>query len=1223
MSDATRFENRWRIEGTLRVVSPLHIGSGHTCDGPINPETDKPIEVNALARDHEDKPYVPASTLKGNLRAWLARRLPGTRAEVEQLFGSLDAGAENATGSKLLVNDSLCTEAAPTTGVVARVALDRATKTAIPQRLFHTEFVPAGVAFNIVIDGQNLSDDEVAVLLAALEGFNDQHDPVRLGGMAGHDWGRCKWESGPVSRIERDEVKAAVEKSRKAKQPLPIGFALCRPINVNAIRGEALKLFVSVEPSRWTPIRIALHFDGPFLVNDPSLCTTGENGRHHVPRLTADRRGLLPAESIRGALRSQAERIVRTFDETQAPKAKLEFRDHGKTWPLIELMFGDAGWASVFRITDGVTEQPATTVRQEFVAVDRFTGGVSGSSKYNAEYIASPTFTFTLSVDVKRLGKAGLGLLALTLRDLCEGDVPFGFGTRKGYGACRAEVEFSWLADYVEEFRKLMQVPATPTEMPTIGKVERVVPPPTITPVRPDAGEFHNPYHFVPVKKGTRSNDLSRADFELRKTAHVTHDRYLDATFSGRLVCKLTTEGPCVFGSTQARANPNDVSVVENYRLDGVHAVPATSIKGLLSAVAEAASNSALRVLHGERSFSYRAEMGESLGAIGMIVQLKDGTLKLAPLVLPQIVMSQPQNGRMQVPNHLWQIFRVHPSPLRVYLDGYQPNGNDRELIPNSFLSDATIHSQSHEHQEYWYLKLRGRVELDLQQVALRFNDVADIKIKYGRTDFLLGQHAADNDPRPIREADWKALPPKEQPLYRKGVLRVLGISERESDMPTGKKHELFLPVPNGATSTWHMLPDDIMPAVEDFYRLADERSESDRQKGRYPFELKGMARDANGCVRLRAGDLVCFNYLPQGNAGKIDRLAISSIWRKDAKTADHYFSALDPELLPFNPDRKTITLAEQLFGFVEMRDTKRKHGERKPGIEPGKGGNSVLALAGRLRVSAGRQPDGKNVPPMASVVLKILASPKPPSPALYFAGRTGTGGHLLKKDFADHKSDVPVPQGRKFYVHGRTDQFETANDNDNANQKNSVRPLPPRTEFYFHIDFDNLSETELALLCYAVRPTGNFRHKLGMGKPLGLGKVKLDPVGLFLVHRTARYGHDKLTDRRYHAGWVAEPPTTWPERYDLEKAAPATGGPSPIDLRELLRNDMDADIRHALELLGDPSATTAPVQYPNTTAGETEAFRWWVANDKRPNDRQSLAPITTEKHSLPTLRRQ
>ncbi len=1001
MSDASRFENRWRIEGTLRVVSPLHIGSGHPCDGPINPETGKPIEVNALARDHRDKPYVPASTLKGNLRAWLTRRLPDQLPDqkvlIDQLFGSLDAGAMGATGSKLLVHDSLCLD------------------TARP---------------------------------------------------------RASW---PASH------------STGPRKPLfPSGYSTrssCRPASPSrsssTARISAMARLRSFSPrSRGS--------------------TTSMNGQHHVPRLTADRRGLLPAESVRGALRSQAERIVRTFDEKQAPKANLEFRDPNSPWNLIELMFGDAGWASLFRITDGVTEKPVTTIPQEFVAVDRFTGGVSGSSKYNAEYIASPTFTCKLSVDVERLrdverlqkyAPAVLGLLALTLRDLCEGDVPFGFGTRKGYGACRAEVGGSPATkEDVDAFRKLMNVPETSTALPKIEKVDQALPAPAITSVRPEASEFHNPYHYVPVKKGSRSNDLSRDDFEHRKTAHVTHDRYVDATFSGRLVCKLTTEGPCVFGSTQ-KPGGGGVTEVQNYTLDGVHAVPATSIKGLLSAVAEAASNSAMRVLHGERSFSYRAEMGESLGAIGMIVK-DENDLKLLPLALPHFI-------------------------------------------------------------------------------------------------------------------------------------GVLGLEGRESEMPTTKAHELFIPVPEGDISKWQHKKLDIKDALERFRRLALERSEA--SDGETPFHLRGAKWDA--VPDLKPGDLVCFTLKPDAQR-TADHIAISSIWRKDAKTADHYFSALDPELLPFNPTRTTITLAEQLFGFVEMREEKRKRGERKPGVEPGEGGNPVLALAGRLRCSAGRLPDGKDVKPVNRVILKILASPKPPSPALYFAGRTGTGGHLLKKEFADHTNGMPVPQGRKFYVHDKLNQLarhETANASENANQKNSVRPLPKDTAFYFHIDFDNLSETELALLCYAVRPTENFRHKLGMGRPLGLGKVRLDPVGLFLVHRTARYGHDELNTRRYHAGWVSEPPATWPERYELEKAAPATGGPSPHDLRELFRTEMDADIRHALELLGDPNATMAPVQYPNTTAGESEAFRWWVANDRNPEPdvRQSLDPISPQTHSLPTLRRQ
>ena len=40
-------------------------------------------------------------------------------------------------------------------------------------------------------------------------------------------------------------------------------------------------------------------------------------------------------------------------------------------------------------------------------------------------------------------------------------------------------------------------------------------------------------------------------------------------------------------------------------------------------------------------------------------------------------------------------------------------------------------------------------------------------------------------------------------------------------------------------------------------------------------------------------------------------------------------------------------------------------------------------------------------------------------------------------------------------------------------------------------VDFDNLSPRELGLLLYALKPAEGFRHKLGMGKPIGLGGVR------------------------------------------------------------------------------------------------------------------------------------
>ncbi|EDN65143.1 hypothetical protein BGP_6669 [Beggiatoa sp. PS] len=89
------------------------------------------------------------------------------------------------------------------------------------------------------------------------------------------------------------------------------------------------------------------------------------------------------------------------------------------------------------------------------------------------------------------------------------------------------------------------------------------------------------------------------------------------------------------------------------------------------------------------------------------------------------------------------------------------------------------------------------------------------------------------------------------------------------------------------------------------------------------------------------------------------------------------------------------------------------------------------------------------------------------------------------------------------MYVHNPRENgaepWKSLDDKNNRNLKTYVTPVCENTEFYFHIDFNNLNEWELGMLCYALRPTEEFRHKLGMGKSIGLGKVRIDPVGFML----------------------------------------------------------------------------------------------------------------------------
>jgi len=126
-------------------------------------------------------------------------------------------------------------------------------------------------------------------------------------------------------------------------------------------------------------------------------------------------------------------------------------------------------------------------------------------------------------------------------------------------------------------------------------------------------------------------------------------------------------------------------------------------------------------------------------------------------------------------------------------------------------------------------------------------------------------------------------------------------------------------------------------------------------------------------------------------------------------------------------------------------------------------------------------------------VLLKILGSPQP----------TATGFYLINDDY-DNFSPVKVRdggfdkpgallRGRKFYwVSGGG---YTSQEPSKFNSR--VELLQPKTEggdwasFTFSVYFENLTPIELGLLIWSIELEPGMFHRLGMGKPLGLGVVK------------------------------------------------------------------------------------------------------------------------------------
>ena len=113
------------------------------------------------------------------------------------------------------------------------------------------------------------------------------------------------------------------------------------------------------------------------------------------------------------------------------------------------------------------------------------------------------------------------------------------------------------------------------------------------------------------------------------------------------------------------------------------------------------------------------------------------------------------------------------------------------------------------------------------------------------------------------------------------------------------------------------------------------------------------------------------------------------------------------------------------------------------------------------------------------------------------------------------HRSFYLDPQGRyiagrKFYFHHYTeprtvDRLLPIRDTGQYRNK-YIRPLDSDTEFSARIDFTNLEADEFAALMLAITLQKDMRHKIGYGKPIGLGTIYIEPNELQLIDYSERY---------------------------------------------------------------------------------------------------------------------
>lgn len=110
-------------------------------------------------------------------------------------------------------------------------------------------------------------------------------------------------------------------------------------------------------------------------------------------------------------------------------------------------------------------------------------------------------------------------------------------------------------------------------------------------------------------------------------------------------------------------------------------------------------------------------------------------------------------------------------------------------------------------------------------------------------------------------------------------------------------------------------------------------------------------------------------------------------------------------------------------------------------------------------------------------------------------------------KTFAIGDNEIEI-RGRKQYWHHKPNINKKV---EKTKRNVSVRPIKDNLTYTFKVYFDNISETQLEHLHMAITlgENNDYAHKLGLGKPLGYGSVKIKATNI--VYKNVNLENNKI----------------------------------------------------------------------------------------------------------------
>lgn len=414
------------IRGSLENRSPLHIGCG------MGERTDRDLLL-----DEKNKPFIPATSLIGVLRHAVSPIELDEEIDLNPFWGYAK-DEKNGWQSMVRCSDLPC-ETVTDTVIRDGVKIDSRLGRVEYAKKYDTEVLDPGARFrlNLIIRYTDATQKMAGRMAATLHAFLNRG--FHLGANTNNGFGDMNLMDDQIFRFsfsnKRHVIDWLSERFTKMEriQPEALGmpYALKQRRNMKIAVDLVLKrsLIVRSYPGGKMPV-IPESRD-----NDASLSLIPD-----AVQMTSAGKWVVPATSLKGAIRARAERIAATL---------------GKPETICENLFGcvddrDTGkrpQKGRIRVREMVMDDVVAEV-QHRIRIDRFTGGVIEGGLFDSMplFRKNDEQVVQLVIESENCTAEEAQLLLLVLKDLWTGDLAVGGEKNVGRGVFfgkRAVIEWA------------------------------------------------------------------------------------------------------------------------------------------------------------------------------------------------------------------------------------------------------------------------------------------------------------------------------------------------------------------------------------------------------------------------------------------------------------------------------------------------------------------------------------------------------------------------------------------------------------------------------------------------------------------------------------------------------------------------------------------------------------------------------------------------------------